>query len=450
MSNKELSSSDTQYLLGIEIRKGVSRSHMANLYGFTFLFMITILFVSLASALFLKLIIQVPDEHFGVINSTLQVLGKLSNIIFVLFVGALSDRFGRKLFMYGGCCGSAAALILYAYSRTIGEVIGIEKMVLVYIFYFLYQTFEAFVNHMFFVLLADYTTFRGRGKGVAYMAALMGFSVTLVLGLGFGFKLAERIPLLHFYHIGAVLFFLGAFYVWKGLVDNLPEHKDEQAHHWKTVIKEVGGAIRKVPGLGYSIAALVGSGANTIILSTFFSIWCVQAATDFGLSPKQGATKSFLLMAAGALTGLIMTPIWGVIVDKWGRRGSLMIGLLTSGIFYGAVAFIANPFGGLIIFFNVMGSVGGSSVVVAARTLLIDLTPRNRMGSVMSVQSLLNSLGGMLLAWSGGLLFDYVGYSLPIAMIGVFDLLLLVWGLVIWKKIPAQTHKADYSISPHS
>jgi predicted MFS family arabinose efflux permease len=72
------------------------------------------------------------------------------------------------------------------------------------------------------------------------------------------------------------------------------------------------------------------------------------------------------------------------------------------------------------------------------------------MGSVMSVQSLLNSLGGMLLAWSGGLLFDYVGYSLPIAMIGVFDLLLLVWGLVIWKKIPAQTHKADYSISPHS
>lgn len=450
MSIKNSAASATKSLLGIEIREGVSRSHMANLYGFTFLFMVTILFVSLASTLFLKLIIQIPDDHFGVINSTLLVLGKLANIIFVLFVGALSDRFGRKLFMYGGCCGAAASLILYAYSRAMGEALGIDKLLLVYVTYFLYQTFEAFASHMLYTLLADYTTFRGRGRGVAYLNTLMGFSVTLVLGVGFGFKLVERIPILHFYHIGAVLFFLAAFYVWKGLVDNLPEHKDKQSHHWKIVIKDVVRTIRRVPGLAYSMAALVGSGANTMLLSTFFSMWCVQAAVDFGLSPKQGATKSFLLMAAGSFTGLILTPFWGVIVDKWGRRGPLMFGLLVSGIFYGAIFFIDNPFGVLIIIFNIMGSIGGSAVSVAPRTLLIDLTPRTRMGSVMAVQSLLNSLGGMLLAWTGGFLFDYVGYSLPIAMIGVFDLVLLIWGLIIWKNIPSQTHKADYSLSPDS
>jgi MFS family permease len=450
MSAQGLPSADGKFLLGIEIRDGVSRSNMANLFGFTFLFMVTLLFTSLASTIFLKLIIEVPDEHFGVINSTLRALGQVSNIIFVLFVGALSDRFGRRLFMYGGCSGAALSLLLYAYSRVIGEAIGIEKMVLLYVFYFLFHTFEAFVTHMFFTLLADYTTFRGRGKGVAYMSALMGFSVTLVLGLGFGLKLAERIPIMNFYHIGAGAFLLGALYVWKGLVDNLPKHESEHPHHWRTVIKEVSKAIRKVPGLGYSMVAMIGAGANTITLSTFFSMWCVHAATDFGLSPKQGATKSFLLMAAGSLTGLVMTPLWGVIVDKWGRRGSLMIGLLVSGLFYGTIAFITNPFGRMLIFLNVMGSVGGSAIAVASRTLLIDLAPRTRMGSVMAVQSLLGSVGGMVLASCGGLLFDYVGYSLPVALIGAFDLALLVWGLVIWKKIPGLTHKADFSLSPRS
>jgi MFS family permease len=103
MSAQGLPSADGKFLLGIEIRDGVSRSNMANLFGFTFLFMVTLLFTSLASTIFLKLIIEVPDEHFGVINSTLRALGQVSNIIFVLFVGALSDRFGRRLFMYGGC-----------------------------------------------------------------------------------------------------------------------------------------------------------------------------------------------------------------------------------------------------------------------------------------------------------------------------------------------------------
>jgi MFS family permease len=145
-----------------------------------------------------------------------------------------------------------------------------------------------------------------------------------------------------------------------------------------------------------------------------------------------------------------MTPLWGVIVDKWGRRGSLMIGLLVSGLFYGTIAFITNPFGRMLIFLNVMGSVGGSAIAVASRTLLIDLAPRTRMGSVMAVQSLLGSVGGMVLASCGGLLFDYVGYSLPVALIGAFDLALLVWGLVIWKKIPGLTHKADFSLSPRS
>ena len=37
-------------------------------------------------------------------------------------------------------------------------------------------------------------------------------------------------------------------------------------------------------------------------------------------------------------------------------------------------------------------------------------------------------------------LFDYVGYSYPFALAGGMDLVVFIWGLFIWKKIPEKRY----------
>jgi MFS transporter, DHA1 family, multidrug resistance protein len=163
----------------------------------------------------------------------------------------------------------------------------------------------------------------------------------------------------------------------------------------------------------------------------FLSIFISQ---DLGVHP--GRDLDLWTAAAGSVSGLamaIVSPIWGILGDRYGRKPMLIRSMLGGAITVGLIFFVQTPIQ-LVVLRFLQGATSGT--VAAATSLVAAETPRQRVGWALGVVTSAVALGGAIGPVIGGLAGSVFGLRLVFLGGGILLLIAMIPVLVIVRESP--------------
>ena len=146
----------------------------------------------------------------------------------------------------------------------------------------------------------------------------------------------------------------------------------------------------------------------------------------FGISPEQVG----LLITLYALPGILLTPIYGVLADRFGRKQVLVPALILFAL-AGSACSLARNFQ-LLLALRFLQGMGGASLGFLTATLVGDLYRGRRRTEAMGYKASVLSLSSAILPTIGGglaLLGWYVPFALPILGLAVGAAVLFILDL---------------------
>ena len=384
--------------------------------------------------IWLEKVIGINPSSYGKINANLQIIMEIVNIIFVGYIGILSDRFGRKALMVTGYILFGSGFFIYGYSKVIADIIGVDPLIIVYFLRGVNALTFLFLWPQMIALIADYTSIenRGKGMGVVNLIGIFGAVVSLVLLS----KLPQFLGVMEFFYLGPILGITGFAIVTAGIVDRVS--KSRNPHHslerkeWKRVLT----AARESVGLRICFLSAFSARADQSLLGLFLITWAVKVAQNFGKSSASATAIASAFMGLNVVLAALSSPLWGFLTDKWSRKSVLCLCLCLSSIAYIGLSFLFSPFSPLIYILMVFLGLGISGITIASQTLTADLSPKELVGSVLGGFNTTGAIGIMFFALIGGYLFDNIGYTIPFLLKGIADVLVVIYALLNWSKIP--------------
>jgi MFS transporter, UMF1 family len=344
------------------------------------------------------------DARFGerdgnVILSLAVVASVGLNALVSPILGALSDRGGRRLpflLFFTLLCIVPTALIGLS-PATLGVVLFV-------IANFAYQAALIYYDSTLKTVSRPETRGKLSGIGVA-----IGYTGTIFIGLLIFFA---EIPVDSRFLTAAVLYGLFAlpiFLVVRESGGGPPLHLSDVVAGWSQIRTTVRHAAA-VPGL---LRFLVGRFFYSDAVNTIIVVMSVVTVEAMGLTPREANLILLLLtiVAVGASFG------WGVLVDRFGPKRTLMIVLASwgLGLVLGAVSLGVTGTPGLAMFL-IAGAILGSGlggVQVSDRVLLVRLAPPERIGEFFGLYGLVGKgsqvIGQLLYGATILLLFDLLG-----------------------------------------
>lgn len=180
------------------------------------------------------------------------------------------------------------------------------------------------------------------------------------------------------------------------------------------------------------------------------ALWFAQLTAIFGFSfaypflplylqelgVRQQSQIAFWTGLAGGATGLalaVMSPIWGVLADRFGRKSMLMRAMLGAALTVGLMGFARGPVD-LVILRMLQGASSGT--VAAATALVAGGTPRSRVGWALGVLTSAIAVGSALGPLVGGLAAAVIGVRAVFWAGGALLLLAALPVLVVVKEAP--------------
>ncbi|HEY9075764.1 MAG TPA: MFS transporter [Anaerolineaceae bacterium] len=146
-------------------------------------------------------------------------------------------------------------------------------------------------------------------------------------------------------------------------------------------------------------------------LPVVFGLALIAVLRPDSLTPAfPGITQAFhvtsqqvaLLISLFSLPSLVLTPVLGVLADRWGRKRILVPSLLIFSLAGGACA-LARDFNVLLVLRLIQG-VGAAPLSMLNITLVADLYQGERATTTMGYNTAFRSIGSMLFPALGGLL----------------------------------------------
>ena len=144
---------------------------------------ICMVFMSLAVAiqpLFLRNVLGVSFENAGFINANIQVVTELLDLALILFLGYLSDRFGRVPIATMGFLIAAVAAFFAPFSLQIGTLLGVGGLIFYYLMRIIMSFGTSAVWPQISALAGDFTTYEDRPRIMANTAFMTALGATLV------------------------------------------------------------------------------------------------------------------------------------------------------------------------------------------------------------------------------------------------------------------------------
>jgi MFS family permease len=423
---------------GIQIPADLKRSHFINLYVAAFLVSCLLAVPAILQPAFLKEVINIPPEQAGSINSGLQNMSQIAMLLFIGFVGILSDKVGRRILAILGLLVCGIFFIIFGYAKDISIALGITSLggqiFVTYIIRFIIGVGVFFCFPQFITMVADYTEPRDRGKGMAYHGIMMGLGSMVVFGVLA--QVARKTGLMSLFYIAGAVGFLGVFVTRFGLVDRMPKEKAK-----KPGFREIYGIVSKSLALkaSYIITLIVRS--DVLVLGTFLIVWTVYMADEFGISTVKATARGGIIMLVMSVVSIASNPIIGILLDRWGRVPVIIIGLISAGIGFCLMALTNNPFSPLMFFYICLTGVGFPAAALGAITFASDNSPRPLLGSILGGLNTMQPIGVLFFLQAGGFLFDKLGYWTPFLLKGAANLACGLWILGIKKRIAASQGK---------
>lgn len=353
---------------------------------------------------------QVGDTVIGLFGS----LYSLPNIVMVLLGGMLIDRIGsrRAGFLFALLCTIGTAMTAAGQSITMmlaGRVvfgIGAESLILAQ-------------NK----IIAKW--FRGKELALAFGLNIAVCRLGSLLAFGGMAALASRLDWRGALWAACVLtvLALGAFAAYMAI--------DRRAERGRRLVEEQSDRLTLSDVTRFSPSFWL----ITVLCVTFYS--AVFPFTYFSTSFFVDK-YALSLEAAGRTTGILVlaaifcTPLFGWIVDRWGRRASLMVfgSLLFAPTYFVLGATHVNP----VLPMAVMG-VAFSLVPAALWAAVPLIIAEKRLGTAYGVLTLIQNAGMTLLPWIAGGLTDRTGgYGAAMFLFGALGTTALLSALLLLRR----------------
>ncbi|MBF0143860.1 MAG: MFS transporter [Magnetococcales bacterium] len=399
--------------------------HHNALYLVVAIVMIFLTLVLALQPLHLRHVLGLARDNAGFVNANIQVITELVDLLFVGYLGYVSDRIGRiPLMVYGFLLAGVTAFVA-PFDREIGAFLGVSALVIFYLVRVLMSLGGTLVWPQVATLAGDYTRAEDRPRFLANVGFMMAFGVTLVYAILM--QLPERIGLTLTMWLAGGIALVGAWLARSFLVEAAAP-RDER----KFPLREVIELVKKEPGLRLSFLSAFTSRNDMVIIGLFLMTWFVYFADLIpGLSQSQAASRGGIVVGILGVVVLLSIPLWGRLALRLGRVSAVALGLFLSGFGFASMGLILDPFSWWILAPVLIIGIGQAGCILVPQTLAMDLAPEGIRGSVLGVFNTVGCFGVIFFLQVGGVLFDWIGPTAPFVFTGVVNLLLFGYALFV-------------------
>ncbi|KAG0230393.1 major facilitator superfamily domain-containing protein [Mortierella sp. GBAus27b] len=422
-------------------------------------------YLSLIQPFVLNIVLGIT-ENTGSITGSLALYDEIIALPATLIWGILSDRVGRRpVYSIGFAC-LGISLILYPYVKNVYPHMLLCRL--------LFSVGSAACTCMMTGTLGDIAgNHRERGRVSAIVGLFAAFG-GMVAGLGL-IKLHDRLGAkagseaqgirLSLTIVGACALGL-ALTMWlilprtgTGAADGLTSwfknrisrRRDEPSNDraldeqplkvispWKML--KYGVLAARDPRIGLAYLTSFVSRADTVLFTSFISLWVIQYFVDHGScngtdndSCSQASTDTHRLTGIGQGVSLIWAPIIGYLGEAFDKSSLLAF----SGV-VGAVGSLPFAFTqkapadkSNLVFVSLIG-MGQIGMIVTGMTLVngVHTDPKYR-GSIAGVFSFCGAVSIMFMARLGGHLFDEWMHGAPFVLMGIAHLLVALMSVYV-------------------
>lgn len=387
-------------------------------------------------------ILHIPQERQGALTGNLASVQEIVLLLLMGFIGAMADSAGRRKLAAIGFAAIAAGFFLYPLAISEGQL---------YLYRLIFGLGVAIVPVVTTASVVSYIQDVSRGKwssvvsicnsvGIIFVAIVLSKLPLWLVNEGVDAGLAGR----YTYWTGAMICLLVVPFAYFRLRDSGFKAPVIGENILQRVLKGLRVARNnpRIP-LAYT-AGIIGRG-DLVVISSFLSLWIVQAGEPAGITTGQGLARAGMVFAAIQTSALLWAPIIGIIVDRVHRVTALALAMGIAACGYLMMGQVTDPFNDSIFIVAVVVGIGENSVLIAALALLGQEAPKRMHGTIVGMFLLMGSLGVILASWVGGQLFDHWSKTGPFTLMGALNAVALIWAIVVRLRTPQAVFRDDLS-----
>ena len=431
--------------LGIfRLGPGVSRANAATLLFGALCTLCLVTFINFAQP-YLFVTIGIPASEQGSLSGQLVGVQEMIQVLIAGTVGALSDRHGRRIIYVIGLAWMAAGLVIYPLAESTLGLMAFRAF---------YSVGVTTASVMMVTCFAEYTAETTRGRWMGLIGVFNGLGVVLMaivlakIPLWLGQRGFDDEAAIHYsFWIFAAGALVLAGILWRGL-----QPRQEQPGRPKlTLLKQSGiglAAARENPRIGLAYLLAFASRGDLVIITTFLSLWIIQAGVQAGLSPGAATARAGMVFGLAQAVALVWSFGMGWILDRISRLSGVCLAFALAAAGYLSLGQVADPLGGWVLPAAILVGIGEASVMVAAGVLIGQEAPKASRGTVIGSFGLCGSLGIMSLTFAGGFVYDHINAQAPFVMMGLVNVVVLLAALRVRHRYPQPAPVADARTTP--
>jgi MFS family permease len=402
------------------IEKFIERENQNALYLLSAVSMVFMTLVVAIQPLFLRNVLEISFEKAGLINANIQVVTELLDLVLILFLGYLSDRYGRVPIATMGLLVAAAGALLAPFSLQLGTLLGIGGLGFYYLMRVVMSLGSGAVWPQISALAGDFTSYDNRPRIMANTVFMMALGATLVYAVLM--QIPRHAGFITVMLMTAAVALIGAVVAHRCLSDVAP--KLEQG---RVPWRQVRDLLVKEERLRLGFVSAFFARSDMVFIGMFLMMWFIYFADIVGVGQAEAAARGGALIGYAGVVVLVSVSFWGRLIENFGRVQSLAAGLVLSGLGFASMGFVVNPFDWFIVLPMTLIAVGQAGCLIAPQVLTIDMTPENIRGSVLGAFNVVGGIGIIFFVQTGGFLFDEIGPHAPFVFIGFGNLLLVCY-----------------------
>ena len=381
---------------------------------------------------FVFALLGIPEDEQGSLAGLLVSLQEITQIAICGFIGAWSDRVGRRPIYVGAMVLLALGFAAYPMASSEAQLIGLRIA---------YSIGATACTVMLTTCQGEYINdkYRGRWIGIVGFVNALGVVVMVAffskLPSYFGeMGLSDANALRASFWVCSTAALLLAILLRFGLQAPNPGAKSSTPNVFRQAAKGLT-LVKRHPLLSLAYLTSYASKGDLVIVTTFLSLWVTQAGIAAGMSPAEAVARAGMIFGFVAGCGLVWPFVIGAILDRVPRLVGIAISFVIASIGYTSVALIDDPLGPMMWAAAFLLGIGQASAIISAGVLIGQVAPEGNKGTVFGASNLAGSAGIVTLTFLGGLLFDAYGASSPFILVGAINALVAFVTWLMYRRL---------------
>jgi len=222
---------------------------------------------------------------------------------------------------------------------------------------------------------------------------------------------------------------ISAIYLFVGLAPGANLHNKHASYY--TIIKDGLKAARN-PKIALAYCSSFAARGDSVVVTSLLSLWINQFEINRGATPEHAASQAGMISGVCQTIALVSAPLFGFLGDRYDRVLCQLLAAGVASIGYFFLFLVESPEGPLMFIAVSIVGIGEIGMVIASQILLTTEAPDNIRGAVSGFFGLAGSVSVLVSTKLGGYLFDNWRPSAPFFLVGIYNVIVLVLGIVVW------------------